>query len=109
MEAERSLAGNAEEEGSGFAVLIITVHLKRKMIFSSYILTFPVILLGFLTSLLFWLPTGSTDKTNLGELFCLKTSDEIQFHSTLFTCILLFHVQLVIMGFKIVSLSLIEM
>ena len=68
MEAERSLAGNAEEEGSGFAVLIITVHLKRKMIFSSYILTFPVILLGFLTSLLFWLPTGSTDKTNLGEL-----------------------------------------
>ena len=96
MEAERSLAGNAEEEGSGFAVLIITVHLKRKMIFSSYILTFPVILLGFLTSLLFWLPTGSTDKTNLGELsICLiflKTSDETHFHSILspaycyFTC-----------------------
>ena len=69
MESERSLAGNLEEKDTGFAVLIITVQLKRKMIFSSYILTFPVILLGFLTSLLFWLPTGSTDKTNLGKLF----------------------------------------
>lgn len=72
VDASRTLVG----DNPGFAVLVVTVHLKRKMIFSSYILTFPVILLGFLTSLLFWLPTGSTDKTNLGTHLCLNSKCE---------------------------------
>ena len=54
-------------DGPGYSILVITVHLNRRMIFSSYILTFPVIFLGFLTPLLFWLPSGSVDKADLGK------------------------------------------
>ena len=54
------------EDAGGFAVLTFTLYLKRRMIFSSYILTFPVVFMSFLTLLVFWLPAESADKSNLG-------------------------------------------
>ena len=50
-----------------FAILSFTVHLSRKLMFSTYILTMPVIFLAFLTLLVFWLPPEHPDKSALGE------------------------------------------
>ncbi|ELU10159.1 hypothetical protein CAPTEDRAFT_93192, partial [Capitella teleta] len=62
--AERILA--PPEGGSQFAILSFTLHLNRKMMFSTYILTMPAIFLSFLTLLVFWLPPEHADKSALG-------------------------------------------
>lgn len=53
--------------GPQFAILSFTLHLDRKMMFSTYILTMPAIFLSFLTLLVFWLPPEHADKSALGE------------------------------------------
>ncbi len=51
----------------GYAILSFTLSLKRKMMFSTYILTMPAVFLAFLTLLVFWLPPEHADKSALGE------------------------------------------
>jgi hypothetical protein len=55
------------EESGNFAVLTFTLHLQRRLTFSSYILTLPVVFMSFLTLLVFWLPAESADKSNVGK------------------------------------------
>ena len=57
-----------DDEAANFSVLSFTLHLQRRMSFSSYILTLPVVFMSFLTLLVFWLPAESADKSNVGEL-----------------------------------------
>ena len=52
----------------GYAILSFTLSLKRKMMFSTYILTMPAVFLAFLTLLVFWLPPEHADKSALGKL-----------------------------------------
>ena len=56
-----------EAEVGNYAVLSFTLHLQRRLTFSSYILTLPVVFMSFLTLLVFWLPAESADKSNVGE------------------------------------------
>ncbi len=53
--------------GDGYAILSFKLELKRKMMFSTYILTMPAVFLAFLTLLVFWLPPEHADKSALGE------------------------------------------
>ena len=73
-----------DEQPGGFAVLAFTLHLHRRMIFSGYILTFPVVFLSFLTLLVFWLPADSADKSSLGKTENKKTLStlNIQFNGS---------------------------
>ena len=57
-------AGRMGEDG--VAVLTFTLYLRRRLMFSSYILTFPVVAMSFMTLLVFWLPADSSDKSDLG-------------------------------------------
>ena len=55
-------------EGEGqYSILTFTLYLRRKMMFSTYILTMPAIFLSFLTLLVFWLPPEHADKSALGK------------------------------------------
>ena len=58
---------SGEESGTGYSVLAFTLNLRRRMMFSTYILSIPVVFMSFLTLLVFWLPATSSDKSNLGE------------------------------------------
>ena len=53
----------------GYAILSFTLSLKRKMMFSTYILTMPAVFLAFLTLLVFWLPPEHADKSALGKTY----------------------------------------
>ena len=55
------------EEDPAYTILAFTLLLKRKLMFSTYILTMPAIFLSFLTLLVFWLPPEHADKSALGE------------------------------------------
>ena len=62
------VAGKLSEDLAGdFAVLTFTLYLQRRLTFSSYILTLPVVFMSFLTLLVFWLPAESADKSNVGR------------------------------------------
>ncbi len=50
-----------------YVILIFTLKLKRKLVFSSFILTLPCIFLACMTLVVFWLPPGRPDRTSLGE------------------------------------------
>ena len=54
-----------------YGILEFTLCLKRKLVFSSYILTIPPVFLAFLTLVIFFLPADDTEKTALGEQ-CLR-------------------------------------
>lgn len=54
-------------ESDGYVVLQFHLSLKRKMTFSSYILTLPAVFLSFLTLVVFALPSGNVEKSQLGE------------------------------------------
>lgn len=51
----------------GIAVLSFELHMQRKMVFSSYILTLPCVFLACLTLVVFCLPPERPDRTGLGE------------------------------------------
>ncbi len=55
------------EDAPTYVVLAFTLVMKRKMVFSTYILTLPCIFLATLTLLVFWLPPSRPDRTSLGE------------------------------------------
>ena len=48
-------------------VLEFSLEMRRKMVFSSYILTLPCVFLAFLTLVVFWLPADRPDRTSLGK------------------------------------------
>ena len=50
-------------------VLEFSLEMRRKMVFSSYILTLPCVFLAFLTLVVFWLPADRPDRTSLGKQF----------------------------------------
>ena len=54
-----------------YAVLTFSFKLKRKSVFSSYILTLPCVFLACLTLCVFWLPPDRPDRTALGR--CINT------------------------------------
>ena len=49
------------------AVLSFELHMQRKMVFSSYILTLPCVFLACLTLVVFCLPPERPDRTGLGK------------------------------------------
>ena len=53
-------------ENEEYAVLAFSIKLKRKLMFSSYILTLPCVFLASLTLCVFWLPPDRPDRTALG-------------------------------------------
>ena len=57
----------SEEDDPNFAVLTFELTMKRKLVFSSYILTLPCVFLASLTLVVFWLPPERPDRTALGE------------------------------------------
>ena len=50
-----------------YAVLVFSLTLQRKLVFSTYLLTLPCVFLACLTLVVFWLPPGRADRTSLGE------------------------------------------
>jgi hypothetical protein len=55
------------EEHPNFAVLTFEIHMRRRVVFSSYILTLPCIFLASLTLVVFMLPPERPDRIGLGE------------------------------------------
>lgn len=51
-----------------YGVLSFEINMKRKLVFSSYILTLPCVFLACLTLVVFWLPPDRPDRTALGEM-----------------------------------------
>lgn len=58
----------ANDTASTYAVLTFEINMKRKLVFSSYILTLPCVFLACLTLVVFWLPPDRPDRTALGRL-----------------------------------------
>ena len=54
-----------------YVTLIFTIAMKRKLVFSSFILTLPCIFLACMTLVVFWLPPERPDRTSLGLYYCL--------------------------------------
>ena len=50
-----------------YGLLSFTIRLRRKLMFSSYILTVPAVFLAFLTLIVFVLPADDVEKTILGR------------------------------------------
>ena len=59
----------SEKEDPNFIVLTFDINMKRKMVFSTYILTLPCVFLACLTLVVFWLPPDRPDRTMLGKCF----------------------------------------
>ena len=57
----------SEDEDPNFTVITFEINLKRKMVFSTYILTLPCVFLACLTLVVFWLPPERPDRTALGK------------------------------------------
>ncbi len=50
----------------GYQAMHLAIHVKRKMVFGSYILTIPAVFLSFLTLVVFALPAHDPQKCELG-------------------------------------------
>ena len=50
-----------------YALVVFKLRLKRKVVFSTYILTLPCVCLAVLTLTVFWLPPDRPDRTTLGR------------------------------------------
>ena len=50
-----------------YVTLTFELHMKRKLVFSSFILTLPCIFLACMTLVVFWLPPERPDRTSLGK------------------------------------------
>ncbi len=57
------------EESPAYVVLGFKLTMRRKMVFSTYILTLPCIFLACLTMVVFCLPPDRPDRTSLGKCF----------------------------------------
>ena len=57
----------SEESDPSYTVLTFDISMKRKLVFSSYILTLPCVFLACLTLVVFWLPPDRPDRTALGK------------------------------------------
>lgn len=57
----------SEDEDPNFAVLTFNIYMKRKMVFSTYMLTLPCVFLACLSLVVFWLPPERPDRTALGK------------------------------------------
>ena len=55
------------EDNPTYVVLSFTLKMRRKMVFSTYILTLPCVFLACLTLVVFWLPPDRPDRTSLGK------------------------------------------
>ena len=58
----------AANETPNYAVLTFQLDMRRKLTFSSYILTLPCVFLACLTLVVFWLPPDRPDRTALGKI-----------------------------------------
>ena len=47
-----------------YALVVFSLRLKRKLVFSTYILTLPCVFLALLTLVVFWLPPDRPDRVN---------------------------------------------
>ena len=72
--ADRTVMPEGATPEQGYAILSFTLMLRRKMMFSTYILTMPAVFLAFLTLLVFWLPPEHADKSALGKKTCSNNS-----------------------------------
>ena len=59
----------SENEYPNFAALTFELVFRRKVVFSTYLLTLPCVFLAFLTLVVFWLPPDRPDRTALGQLY----------------------------------------
>ena len=50
-----------------YVTLTFTLSMRRKLVFSSFILTLPCIFLACMTLVVFWLPPERPDRTSLGK------------------------------------------
>ena len=50
-----------------WVTLTFSLQMKRKLVFSTFILTLPCIFLAFMTLVVFWLPPERPDRTGLGK------------------------------------------
>ena len=55
-----------------WVTLTFSLQMKRKLVFSTFILTLPCIFLAFMTLVVFWLPPERPDRTGLGKC-CYRT------------------------------------
>ena len=75
--AERKIMpADSNDTATTYSVLTFEINMKRKLVFSSYILTLPCVFLACLTLVVFWLPPDRPDRTALGRLI----------HVFLFSC-----------------------
>ena len=58
-----------------YVILTFSLEMKRKLVFSSFILTLPCIFLACMTLVVFWLPPERPDRTSLGTYS--KTLEDI--------------------------------
>ena len=65
-----------------YALVVFKLQLKRKVVFSTYILTLPCVCLAVLTLAVFWLPPDRPDRTTLGRcasrVFTVLSTDRSQ-------------------------------
>ena len=61
-----------------FAVLTFEIKMRRRLVFSSYMLTMPPVFLACITLVVFWLPPERPDRTALGMLFDVILKKETQ-------------------------------
>ncbi|CAD5113925.1 DgyrCDS3084 [Dimorphilus gyrociliatus] len=63
VHAERQVKG--KDNVPKFTIVTFELYMRRKMVFSSYILTLPCVFLACLTLVVFWLPPDRPDRTSL--------------------------------------------
>ncbi|CAD5113922.1 DgyrCDS3081 [Dimorphilus gyrociliatus] len=63
VHAEKEVKGN--EKTKKFSIVVFYLNMKRRIVFSTYILTLPCIFLACLTLVVFWLPPDRPDRTSL--------------------------------------------
>ncbi len=61
----------SEDEYPNYSVITFEMLIKRKVVFSTYLLTLPCVFLACLTLVVFWLPPERPDRTTLGKMVAL--------------------------------------
>ncbi len=69
---------------TSFAVLTFEINMRRRLVFSSYMLTMPPVFLACITLVVFWLPPERPDRTSLGEFLSNKSINCERWPSILF-------------------------
>lgn len=76
VHAERKVKGEGEKVPK-FTIVTFELYMRRKMVFSSYILTLPCVFLACLTLVVFWLPPDRPDRTSLGKFIQKKEANTL--------------------------------